>query len=301
MCRCFVLQNAFRDNSPTSGVSSNQTAGTDPIIAHFIAHSEALVAMEFDNSGMLLVTADRRGHDFHVFRIQPNPVGPSLAAVHHLYVLHRGDTSAKVQNISLSLDTRWVAVSTLRGTTHVFPITPYGGPMGVRTHTSLHVVNKLSRFHRSAGLSAEGRSSSPISHSESTTFTQSLQPYHNPTLPPFHRPTVVMPLAQLRQPFALGSPPGSATLAGVKSVAGGGSGSGSQRQRLSSLSDDSGKPLSVCAIFAKSRSWLLDPPNVTREAPHRMQRKAVDSLFVMAGHGALIQYDLDTKLVSSKT
>ncbi|GBP04853.1 Breast carcinoma-amplified sequence 3 homolog [Eumeta japonica] len=48
--------------------------------------------------------------------------------------------------------------------------------------------------------------------------------------------------------------------------------------------------------FAKSRSWLLDPPNVTREAPHRMQRKAVDSLFIMAGHGALIQYDLDTNL-----
>lgn len=253
--------------------------------------------MEFDNSGMLLVTADRRGHDFHVFRIQPNPVGSSLAAVHHLYVLHRGDTSAKVQNITLTLDSRWVAVSTLRGTTHVFPITPYGGAMGVRTHTSLHVVNKLSRFHRSAGLSAEGRSNSPISHSESTTFTQSLQPYYNSTLPPFPRPTVVMPLAQLRQPFALGSPPGSASLAGVKSVASV-SGSGSQRQRLSSLSDDNGKPLSVCAIFAKSRSWLLDPPNVTREAPHRMQRKAVDSLFVMAGHGALIQYDLDTKLAS---
>ena len=256
--------------------------------------------MEFDNSGMLLVTADRRGHDFHVFRIQPNPVGPSLAAVHHLYILHRGDTCAKVQNITLSLDSRWVAVSTLRGTTHVFPITPYGGSMGVRTHTSLHVVNKLSRFHRSAGLSAEGRSNSPISHSDSTTFTQSLQPYHNPTLPPFPRPTVVIPLAQLRQPFALGSPPGSAALAGVKSVAGV-SVSGPQRQRLSSLSDDNGKPLSVCAIFAKSRSWLLDPPNVTREAPHRMQRKAVDSLFVMAGHGALIQYDLDTKLASSES
>ncbi|XP_065366465.1 uncharacterized protein LOC135959270 [Calliphora vicina] len=294
------IKNPLRDYSPTSGVptSSKQTAGTDSIIAHFIAHSEALVAMEFDNSGMVLVTADRRGHDFHVFRIQPNPVGSSLAAVHHLYILHRGDTSAKVQNISLTLDSRWVAVSTLRGTTHVFPITPYGGAMGVRTHTSLHVVNKLSRFHRSAGLSADGRSNSPISHSESTTFTQSLQPYHNSALPPFPRPTVVMPLAQLRQPFALGSPPGSATLAGVKSVAGS-SGSGSQRQRLSSLSDDSGKPLSVCAIFAKSRSWLLDPPNVTREAPHRMQRKAVDSLFVMAGHGALIQYDLDTKLASN--
>ncbi|KAH8387712.1 hypothetical protein KR093_009008 [Drosophila rubida] len=308
------VKHPIKDYSPTTGTPLSATGGHvggDPIVAHFVAHSEALVALEFDSSGMLLLTADRRGHDFHVFRIQPHPVGSSLAAVHHLYVLHRGDTSAKVQHIAFSLDSRWAAVSTLRGTTHVFPITPYGGAMGVRTHTSLHVVNKLSRFHRSAGLGADGRSSSPISHSESTTFVQSLQPYHNPTLPPFPRPAVVQPLAQLRQPFTLGSPPGSAALGvgvgGSHSHAhGGGShhghgvGVGShQRQRLSSLSDDSGKPLSVCATFAKSRSWLLEPPTATREAPHRVQRKAVDSLFVMAGHGALIQYDLDTKLASN--
>ncbi|XP_052855565.1 LOW QUALITY PROTEIN: uncharacterized protein LOC128264225 [Drosophila gunungcola] len=314
------VKHPVKDYSPTTGTPLSSMGGSqgggDPIVAHFVAHSEALVAMEFDSSGMLLLTADRRGHDFHVFRVQPHPVGPSLAAVHHLYVLHRGDTSAKVQHIAFSLDSRWAAVSTLRGTTHVFPITPYGGAMGVRTHTSLHVVNKLSRFHRSAGLGADGRSSSPISHSESTTFVQSLQPYHNPTLPPYPRPSVVQPLAQLRQPFTLGSPPGSAGLGVGGGVSGGGGGMGTgvssgghggvgvgsssqrQRQRLSSLSDDSGKPLSVCSIFAKSRSWLLEPPMATREQPHRVQRKAVDSLFVMAGHGALIQYDLDTKLAS---
>ncbi|XP_054730895.1 uncharacterized protein LOC129239440 isoform X1 [Anastrepha obliqua] len=295
------IEQTVKDYSPTSTTSASGVIDNELIVAHFIAHSEAVVAMEFDNSGMLLLTADRRGHDFHVFRIQPHPVSSSLSAVHHLYVLHRGDTSAKVQNITFSLDSRWVAVSTLRGTTHVFPITPYGGAMGVRTHTSLHVVNKLSRFHRSAGLSAEGRSNSPISHSESTTFMQSLQPYHNTTLPPFPRPTVVLALAQLRQPFALGSPPGSAGLVmpGKISSSNSGTSNASHRQRHSSLSDDNGKPLSVCAIFAKSRSWLLEPPNVTREASHRIQRKAVDSLFVMAGHGALIQYDLDTKLASN--
>lgn len=44
----------------------------------------------------------------------------------------------------------------------MFPITPYGGPVGVRTHGSPHVVNRLSRFHRSAGLAADGRSNSPV-------------------------------------------------------------------------------------------------------------------------------------------
>ncbi|XP_055390184.1 putative mediator of RNA polymerase II transcription subunit 26 [Condylostylus longicornis] len=291
------IKNPIKDVSPTTGapISIN---GSDPFIAHFIAHSEAVVAMEFDYSGMLLITADRRGHDFHVFRIQPHPAGSHLAAVHHLYILHRGDTTAKVQNITFALDSRWVAISTLRGTTHVFPITPYGGPYGVRTHSSLHVVNKLSRFHRSAGLSGDNRSNSPISHSESMTFNQLSMPYHNPTMPPFPRPHTILPLAQLRQPSVLASPPGSAqNLSYQKSIVGG---TTSNRQRLSSLSDDSGKPLSVCAVFSKGRSWLLDPPNVAREAPaHKLQRKAVDSLFIMAGHGALIQYDLDTKLASN--
>ena len=33
----------------------------------------------------------------------------------------------QVQDISVANDSRWVAVSTLNGTTHIFPITPYGG------------------------------------------------------------------------------------------------------------------------------------------------------------------------------
>lgn len=111
---------------------------------------------------MLLLTADKRGYDFNLFRINPHPVGSALAAVHHLYTLHRGkevliffstvndmlflgDTTARVQDMSFSFDSRWVTVSTLRGTTHVFPITPYGGIIGVRTHTTPHVVNKMSR------------------------------------------------------------------------------------------------------------------------------------------------------------
>ena len=72
--------------------------------------------------------------------------------MHHLYTLYRGDTTAKVQDVTFSTDCRWVAVTTLRATTHLFPITPYGGPVGVRTHASCRVVNRLSRFHRSAGL-----------------------------------------------------------------------------------------------------------------------------------------------------
>lgn len=293
-------QHPIKDTSPTTGTPITAN-GADPMIVHFVAHIEAVVAMAFDYSGMLLATADKRGHDFHVFRIQPHPGGPSLSAVHHLYVLHRGDTTAKVQNITFSLDSRWMAVSTLRGTTHVFPVTPYGGAAGVRTHGSPHVVNRLSRFHRSAGLSVDGnRSGSPVhsssagasgsggDHHSGLAFNSAANAYNNPRISPFPQPTVVLPLAQLRQPSQLNPP-----LAAASSGQANGSGV-SSRQRLSSLTDEV-KPLRVCTTFAKARAWLLEPPGAGRDMPSTrlQQRKAVDSLFVMASHGALIQYDLE--------
>ena len=69
----------------------------ETVVAHFTAHIDPIVAMTFDSTGALLMTADKRGHDFYIFRIHPHPGGPTLAAVHHLYTLHRGDTTAKVQ------------------------------------------------------------------------------------------------------------------------------------------------------------------------------------------------------------
>jgi hypothetical protein len=40
----------------------------ETVVAHFAAHNDAIVAMTFDQTGALLMTADKRGHDFHVFR-----------------------------------------------------------------------------------------------------------------------------------------------------------------------------------------------------------------------------------------
>ena len=107
--------------------------------------------------------------------------------------------------------------------------------MGVRTHTSSRVVNRLSRFHRSAGLdesrqigsvagssgsavgsmsgsapAGSGRSSPNPLLGSSPVFSKMYvdQPglpivmaFPNPHVPPFATPTLVQPLAQLRQPY----------------------------------------------------------------------------------------------------
>lgn len=49
----------------------------------------------------------------------------SLLISHHF----KSTFYLQVMDVTFTNDSRWVAVSTHRGTTHVFPITPYGGEM----------------------------------------------------------------------------------------------------------------------------------------------------------------------------
>jgi hypothetical protein len=209
----------------------------------------------------------------------------------------------QVQDIAFAADSRWVAVSTLRGTTHVFPITPYGGPVGIRTHATPHVVNRLSRFHRSAGLMADGRNSPIPTPVSETVSTPPALPYPNPRLPPNSHPTVVSPLAQIRQPttHTLLSTPTSMNPASQQPY----HRNPSMRSlgRTQSSSDDGllgGIPLRVTACFAPPRAWLIGSPTVPRETSAKAHKRAVDSLFVMACHGNLIEYDLEPRHAAGK-
>lgn len=316
------INHTIKTTSPTTGTPVT-VKGADPIVVHFLAHSDPIVNLKFDPSGMLLLTADKRGHDFNVFRIYPHPCGPSMAAVHHLYVLHRGDTTAKVQDMNFTTDSRWVSVSSLRGTTHVFPITPYGGPIGKRTHGSSYVVNQMSRFHRSAGLSLDGRSCSPVANADANSmgggggngsgslglhhnkhnghsngtkcyYKLSTNAHPNPRNPPFPQPTVIQPLAQIRQPYLLANGTGASTGQSPQVKDYFWNVTGMARPRNSSLSDDSSGSSRICATFARPRVWLLK--NSKEPQAGLLDNAIVESLFVMASHGALVQYDLKPRI-----
>ncbi|XP_076035615.1 BCAS3 microtubule associated cell migration factor-like [Oratosquilla oratoria] len=269
-------------------------SSVEGIIAHFTAHQGSpIVALQFDPSGMLLLTADKQGHSFHLFRIFPHPLTSAQTAVHHLYTLYRGDTTAKVTDITFSLDSRWVAVSTHRGTTHVFPITPYGGNIGVRTHTSKCVVNRLSRFQRSAGLDdtpSSGRNSPVLSASPGgSKFFFEPSPnmaYPNPRYPPYPTPTVVKPLAQLRQPLLQNL---------IETIASGPSPSRSPPGSKTPRSPSGDYVIKVAAMFGGPRGWLAGSPTVPHEKQHN---RPMDVLFVMAYHGNLIEYQLDPRPIA---
>lgn len=77
--------------------SSHEDTDVEGLLVHFQAHQgEPVAALKFDPSGTLLFTADCPGHNFHLFHLLPHPGGPAFGSVHHLYTLHRGDTTAKV-------------------------------------------------------------------------------------------------------------------------------------------------------------------------------------------------------------
>lgn len=173
-----------------------ETSVSPATIAHFTAHTGcSIAAVAFDKSGSLLVTADTVGKDFHVFQILPHPWSSSVCQIHHLYILHRGDTSSMVQDLSFSFDSRWVCASTHNGTTHIFPVTPYGGAVNSRTHLANRVVNKHSRFHTTAGINHIAKSNGAV-----TSDNETIPTYHrHSTVPILPSPVVILPHAQLKQ------------------------------------------------------------------------------------------------------
>ncbi|XP_066431204.1 BCAS3 microtubule associated cell migration factor isoform X2 [Eleutherodactylus coqui] len=279
------------------------------IVAHFPAHEKPICCMAFNPSGMLLVTSDTLGHDFHVFQILTHPWSSSQSAVHHLYTLHRGETEAKVQDICFSHDCRWVVVSTLRGTSHVFPINPYGGQPCVRTHMSPRVVNRMSRFQKSAGLeeieqeltSKQGGRCSPVPGLSSS---PSGSPLHgklnsqenynnftnnnpgNPRLSPLPSLTVVLPLVQIKQPMTLGTI--------TKRT-----GKAKPAPQISP-SKSTGGEFCVAAVFGSSRSWFASNQGIKRDKDQSKQYM-VESLYIISCYGTLVEHVLEPRPLSTVT
>ncbi|KAM6337826.1 BCAS3 microtubule associated cell migration factor isoform 22-T24 [Alca torda] len=300
----------------------SEDSDSDGIVAHFPAHEKPICCMAFNPSGMLLVTTDTLGHDFHVFQILTHPWSSSQSAVHHLYTLHRGETEAKVQDISFSHDCRWVVVSTLRGTSHVFPINPYGGQPCVRTHMSPRVVNRMSRFQKSAGLeeieqeltSKQGGRCSPVPGLSSS---PSGSPLHgklnsqdtynnftnnnpgNPRLLPLPSLTVVLPLAQIKQPMTLGT----ITKRTGPYLFGAGCFSikapcKSKPAPQISPSKSVGGEFCVAAVFGSSRSWFANNPGLKREKDQSKQF-VVESLYIISCYGSLVEHVLEPRPLST--
>ncbi|XP_015875268.3 autophagy-related protein 18h [Ziziphus jujuba] len=114
------------------------------VVSQFRAHTSPISALCFDPSGTLLVTASIHGHNINIFRIMPSCSQSGSGSQSydwnsshvHLYKLHRGMTSAVIQDICFSPYSQWVAIVSSRGTCHVFVLSPFGGETVLQIHNS---------------------------------------------------------------------------------------------------------------------------------------------------------------------
>ncbi|KAF2298622.1 hypothetical protein GH714_024370 [Hevea brasiliensis] len=114
------------------------------VISQFKAHTSPIAALCFDPSGTLLVTASIYGNNINIFRIMPSCSRTGSGAQSyewnsshvHLYKLHRGITSAMIQDICFSHYSQWIAIVSSKGTCHVFTLSPFGGDSGFQSLNS---------------------------------------------------------------------------------------------------------------------------------------------------------------------
>ncbi|KAI7855922.1 hypothetical protein BDC45DRAFT_567880 [Circinella umbellata] len=138
------------------------------VFVHFQAHihSHPITQLAFNPSGTLLLSVTNQGHTFHVFSLVSNLSGALLGGggvaeppVTHIYSLSRGITDAHVDDVHFSTDSLWCTVSTARGTTHVYPINPYGGATEIISHVQGKVLNPKRYPHSSYFNGAGGNHS----------------------------------------------------------------------------------------------------------------------------------------------
>lgn len=114
------------------------------VVSQFRAHTSPISALCFDPSGTLLVTASIHGNNINIFRIMPtcsengsDTCNYDWSSSHfHLYKLHRGITSAVIQDICFSHYSQWIAIVSSRGTCHIFVLSPFGGETGLQLQNS---------------------------------------------------------------------------------------------------------------------------------------------------------------------
>lgn len=125
--------------APPSGVHGAVRSGSiavrdvvnQNVISQFEEHSEAIEAMTWDPSGLQLVTCGALGHKILVHRamlgtgdtlLDADQDGLQLGSLRfqHVFTLSRGVTPAVISGVAVSEDSQFVAVSSAKGTTHVF-------------------------------------------------------------------------------------------------------------------------------------------------------------------------------------
>jgi len=108
------------------------------VVAHFKASQDSPLSItRFDPTGTLLATASEKGNIINVYKI--NPKDNIFESHQHLYILKRGVTPTIIKQITFSIDSSLVAItSAYKGTTHLYGINLQGGVVDAISHLTVN-------------------------------------------------------------------------------------------------------------------------------------------------------------------
>uniref|UniRef100_A0A0K3CNN2 BY PROTMAP: gi/472584930/gb/EMS22505.1/ WD40/YVTN repeat-like-containing domain containing protein [Rhodosporidium toruloides NP11] gi/647400934/emb/CDR46794.1/ RHTO0S13e01904g1_1 [Rhodosporidium t... n=1 Tax=Rhodotorula toruloides TaxID=5286 RepID=A0A0K3CNN2_RHOTO len=199
-----LLSSAPSSTTRSSSRSAPPTAPLPPlkVIHHFRPYAHSVAHLSFSPSSTSLLASASTGHHFDIFELKPAvPVGTSatsspstsaspiassgLGKVWHRHRLQRGFTSATTVESSWSVDGRFVAVSTGKGTAHVYAVEPNGGVPSLEDHFQPKVANAQELPGLSVPLSSVARIRHPLLAAQTIDegARQTLRPGPGPVLP----------------------------------------------------------------------------------------------------------------------
>nr|CCA17273.1 conserved hypothetical protein [Albugo laibachii Nc14] len=123
-----------------SGSVIVQSLQSEQILCRIKCHSSPIAALALDRSGLLIATCSTKGQNVHVYRLLPALDSKSAEnnemdqRYQLLYKLQRGITHVHIIDIAFSQDSKWITVTSARGTSHVYAIHPEGGRVTQCSH-----------------------------------------------------------------------------------------------------------------------------------------------------------------------
>ncbi|KAK9762764.1 hypothetical protein K7432_011183 [Basidiobolus ranarum] len=114
-------------------------------IGHFEVEKN-LDIITFNPSGSLIAVASIEGYSAYIYEISANGENGCLGSITLRYELYRGYTSARIDSINFSQDSRWVSINTIHGTSHVYAINSYCGNRKATSYFDTYA------FYRSSSL-----------------------------------------------------------------------------------------------------------------------------------------------------
>ncbi|KAI9103834.1 hypothetical protein DFS34DRAFT_645882 [Phlyctochytrium arcticum] len=131
--------------------ASNGYVPQPAAIAHWKPHNNPVSLISFSPNQTIAITASVQANTFYLWELPGRSAKEKTRVnVRCLYKLERGYTMATIESVTFSLDSKWVGVTTARGTTHVYRINPSAArdaranAQGGAPQERLNIVNGIS-------------------------------------------------------------------------------------------------------------------------------------------------------------